>query len=317
MFAQVVLPDDQLWQVVEARQLLRGSLVEVLGTRPECVEVRVLSVPPLYPLEHAALPGEQLCVAGELLGVPSEFRTETGFKLWLGERPLPGWSTLDLGEKEGLIQVQQEFSRLFGPIHISELQASGAGLVGLPLWERAPEVLKAERETEKLKSRAQVERQLTHTGPFLEGIPLYTHFTGSDLPLSDIWAEPEAIVQLLKLSASWNQQCRGCGLAIGDLSWFSRLKIDGLDPLGHKEHFLARCADIRLWRTDDSPYEAWWNKKDDRPEAIGGYNRATTRRFVDLAVDRFFARGFFNDPELRRPEIKPLKGHDDHLHLCF
>ena len=74
--------------------------------------------------------------------------------------------------------------------------------------------------------------------------------------------------------------------------------------------------DIRLFRNDQSTYEAYWNRADDRPQAVGGYSQSLTQAFVAFVhahadVDVFY----FNDPNITG--VQASRGHDDHLHLCL
>jgi hypothetical protein len=212
----------------------------------------------------------------------------------------------------GVVEVREAYAGLFGPIALHRIPWTDWGRVGLPLVPLSPEALEAELARESLVTPAQRERVVVAEGP------AWTHFLGSDPPGSDIWANPRTVVHLMRLAKAWSDQCGdapGCTLSIGDLSYFNDTRPD---PLGHKDHE-GECVDLRLFRSDGSRYEAWWNRPDDRSGALA-YDRGRTLAFLKLAVERTPVRELiFNDPDVRAavPMVKARRDHDDHVHLCF
>jgi hypothetical protein len=234
-----------------------------------------------------------------------------------GPPPAP----LGVAEQRAAEAVASAYTRLFGePVPAGGLRVSAAGRVALPMAEElSPAALAAEWTREQLDTAERRRRATVARGP--KGA--YTHFLGSDPPGSDLWGEPWAIIGFLELAAGWQSQCAAmvaqgeaprCTLQVGDISWYEDRRPD---PLGHKDH-RGGCLDLRLFRTDGSQYEAWWDRPDDRPgfaAAGGGYDRALTAAFVRYAIDHHAVYDvFFNDPQV--DGVKPLPGHDDHLHLC-
>ena len=102
-------------------------------------------------------------------------------------------------------------------------------------------------------------------------------------------------------------------MKIGDIAWYND-KVP--DPLGHKNHHKGTCVDIRLFRSDDSNYEAKWNKGDDRKGKGHHYDRELTSSFIKFVKRNFSPSDLiFNDPKIKG--ITRSRGHDDHIHLCF
>ncbi len=76
---------------------------------------------------------------------------------------------------------------------------------------------------------------------------------------------------------------------------------------------------MRLFRSDGSRYEAFWNKPDDRLGQATAYDQALTGAFLRYANETIDIQTlFFNDPVLiaATPGLEARKGHDDHIHLC-
>ena len=217
--------------------------------------------------------------------------------------------------------VQQAYPRHFGPLSLGEIPFTDWGYVGLPLPRRLTEAeIAAEANAEGLVTDTQREKVTTDLGPLVNGVPIYTHFTGADPRYTDLWARPETIVSLLDLAAAWSAACpamqpHACTLQIGDLAWYSDRRPD---PLGHADHHQGTCMDIRLFRADGSRYEAHYNRPDDRDGVTGGYSLRLTRAFLDLAA-RTARILYFNDPVVTSaiPAVQARRGHDDHIHLCF
>ncbi|MET7696182.1 penicillin-insensitive murein endopeptidase [Streptomyces sp. NPDC005485] len=120
------------------------------------------------------------------------------------------------------------------------------------------------------------------------------------------FGRPETGRALLAVAAAWSRaHPKGPVLDIRDLS------RSGGGPLpGHVSHRLGFDVDIRPVKSNGRQGPLSWR----RP----GYSRALTQELVDLL------RGnqvlpvhaiFFNDPEVRG--VRPLKGHDNHLHVRF
>jgi hypothetical protein len=214
---------------------------------------------------------------------------------------------------------------LFGPVPESAIGITAWGYVGLPLvkW-LTPEELALEWTREDLVAPEQREKAIAAWGPSRDGVPVYTHFTGSDAPDSDRWATPATVGHLLRLLSGWFDHCAAtlgpaerCTVQVGDLAWYNGKEPD---PLGHRDHSTGRCADVRLFRSDGSHYEAWWNRPDDRPGRPAAYDPDRTAAFLSYAlVHAPIDTAYFNDPLVRAkaPGVKPAPGHDDHVHLCF
>ena len=181
----------------------------------------------------------------------------------------------------------------------------------------------AEWEAEGLQTDEQREKATTALGPVIDGEPVFTHFTGADPRYSDAWGTPEAVAGLVSLAWGWRAACtsagwspRQCTLQVGDLAWYNQAQPD---PLGHKEHFAGRCADLRLFREDGSRYESYWNQTDDRiRDGSTGYSAGLTQAFLSYATqDHPIEAVYFNDPDVSVPGIERRPGHDDHIHLCL
>ena len=108
---------------------------------------------------------------------------------------------------------------------------------------------------------------------------------------------------------------RSCTLQIGDLAFYSDQRPD---PLGHRDHALGTCVDIRLFRQDGSRYESYYNRPDDRPGVTTGYSADLTGSFLRTAAGEARIL-YFNDPVVvvDVPAVQSSRGHDDHIHLCF
>ena len=333
---QVVLQgQDVALELPDSRRLPRGSLVQIQsGSCATDLPVAVVQLGDYRePDTKTVTLGAALCLEAAVLAWPDEVLAQDG-RLgalemgWGGQLRLRGQPValeeirpLEPGEIDALRALQRSYTRYFGPIPLSELRSSHSGYVALPLWPRPEASLQATLLKEDLQTPLQQEKQVTHDGPFQKGVPVYTHFTGADLPFSDIWGTPEFVDSLLGLLAGWNHQCSAqapagtCTVAIGDLAWYNARRPD---PLGHKDHAKGDCVDLRLFRKDGSEYEAFWNQPDDRPGWGMAYDPIQTGAFLAYVLRRpLGATAFFNDPRFHQPGIGPLKGHDDHIHLCL
>lgn len=206
-------------------------------------------------------------------------------------------------------RVRDVYEALFGEVNLSWIRVTEWGKVGLPLDWHAAEVIAAEAEREHLVSPEQKEKRVVaHGGNYL-------HFLGTDAPYSDIWGSEGFIVELMQLSAEWATICEAspdvCVVQYGDISYYNP-KLP--DPLGHADHYLGTCVDIRLFRADASRYEAWWNQSDDRAGDWLGYDAGTTHAFTAFLRGREPTKLFFNDPADLFADF--WRGHDDHIHYC-
>lgn len=338
-------PGDALGAELGGVWLQNSTLVERLPA-PDCetgVGLRVRSDPALYADGHALL-GRTLCVRME----EPALRTVVGDRLL---RPgdsqpvgpidaachLPGRQDLrdlDLSHAVPLRpaaaatwrQLRRRLQALYGAdlggVDPTRIRVDDWGRAELPMAAlRGPDELALEYAREGLDTEARRQRAVTAWGPRLSGQPVYAHFLGADPAGADLWAQPDVILSLLQLSHDWMAWCPSalhrpaerCTLQIGDLAWFNSQRPD---PLGHKDHWAGRCVDLRLFRSDGSRYEAWWNRPDDRPGVAPAYDAALTAAFVGFVRARFAVGDlFFNDPAV--PGVEPQPGHDDHLHLCL
>lgn len=227
---------------------------------------------------------------------------------------------IDPDTLRAVLAVQAASIRRFGPVGLSDVLWTHTGRVSLPWvhWETEAELADTFAR-EALDTADRQERAVRAHGPS----EAYLYFKGSDALRSDIWATPAAALALLDAIASWTERCTAaawgsavtCAVQLGDLSWYSDRRPD---PLGHRDHYAGTCADVRLFRSDGSRYEAWWNRPDDRPgfAESSGYDVVLTGRFIDGLVARpDVDRVLFNDPAVA--SATPARGHDDHLHVCF
>ncbi len=215
-------------------------------------------------------------------------------------------------------RVRGAIERRLGPQPNLEIRVNEHGRVQLPLAQRydgarmAEEVGREGLDTPERREKAEVGRGPGH---------LWTHFLGADKPETDCWADPDFLVSLATLAGAWQDHCTAilgqtpahCALMVGDISYPYDARPD---PLGHRDHHAGDCVDLRLWRTDGSRYEAFWNLEDDRPGRGHAYDALTTRAFVAFAAAWPETRTLlFNDPDAAG--AAEARGHDDHVHLCI
>lgn len=328
-------------------ELPRGALVAAEGRCPGGeVAVELLSTPRWFQSALDLPPlGARGCVAEAALRPPSE-RLLVQYDEWplqLGDvLTLDGWcdAWTILGQPlrreqlralrpvtpimiEDATRVQRAYEAHFGPLNLAEVPISGGGYVGLPLPRAlSGDELAAEHARERLDTLDRQRRAIRWTGGEIDGRPTYAHFLGGDPAWSDIWGAADTIVAMLEMAAGWARACPSpaperCLLQLGDLAWFD----DELpDPLGHKDHHAGRCVDIRLFRSDGSRYEAWYNRPDDRPGFAPAYDQQLTIAFLDWVTTSLpVTTALFNDPVARRavPLVRKVPEHDDHIHLCF
>ncbi|MFZ5479637.1 MAG: hypothetical protein ACOZNI_22920 [Myxococcota bacterium] len=315
------------------RELMRGSLVRRLDET--CLEV--VSVAGWYTTARPAAPRDTGCVPAP--GLTKPVTDEIFVALSYGDGLHSGDVLGPLVDRKGACRfagtaldvTQLRHVRAVAPAvwrdveavraaygeHFGELLPGGVpwtdtGRVGLPMTAYSPAELAKEWEREGLSTPTQREKAVAAEGP------AWTHFWGADLPWTDVWARPDTLVRFFALARGWAEACGdapGCVLSVGDLSWYDTREPD---PLGHVGHD-GDCVDLRLFRSDGSRYEAFWNQPDDRTR-LWAYDRARTIEFLRWATAHETLRDvFFNDPEVIAavPGVNAQKGHDDHVHLCF
>lgn len=343
-----VLPAQGVALVHDGRDLPGGSVVERLPEQGGCAEVAVRVVAPhpwVWRADRGRLDeGDPACVPasalraiepGDVVFVPEPAPEASTPRLPVGTREavaacsgrglelatrvvpadqLSGAVVLSAEQAATQEQLLEDLRALGLSIPITQVRVGPWGRAALPMTtELDAAALAAEWAREGLDTRARREKATVAQGPH------WSHFLGSDPPLSDLWGAPGFVAQLAALAVDWSAQCAAlegvptahCTLAVGDLSWHRDQRPD---PLGHRDH-TGRCVDLRLFRDDGSRYEAWWNRPDDRPGVTGGYDPALTRAFVAFALARpEVTTLLFNDPAAG---ARPARGHDDHLHLCM
>lgn len=188
------------------------------------------------------------------------------------------------------------------------------GRVALPLAYFVHTELRDEYKKEKLVTSQQMSRATVAYGP------RWLHFLGTDPLFSDVWGTSEYIQQLIFLTKVWNNWCVGldfvsnkdsCLMQIGDIAWFNPKNPD---PLGHKTHDQGTCVDMRLFRSDASRYEAYWNKGDDRKGFGKAYDKRLNALFIDFMWDQGASVILFSD---KSTHAKWAPHHNDHIHVCF
>ncbi|MBW1877257.1 MAG: hypothetical protein JRI25_03590 [Deltaproteobacteria bacterium] len=233
----------------------------------------------------------------------------------------------DEGQLLAARRVQEAWTHHFGPLGLEAVPYTDWGFVGLPMVRfSGRDEIRATWAAEDLVTEAQREKAVTSEGPRREdGAPYYLHFLGADPRFADLWARPGTLVVLIALIHGWSDHCvtvlgrspEVCTVQVGDLAWYNGRRPD---PLGHSDHFEGRCVDFRLFRSDGSRYEAYWNQPDDRPGRPDAYDAELTRAFLAFALANApVLRVYFNDPTVHRDlaGVEPSPGHDDHLHMCF
>ena len=213
-------------------------------------------------------------------------------------------------------QKQSEWVDLLGNWAMGRVWITEWGRLALPLKYYTSAELELEYGREKLQTDTQKEKAVMASGPN----ELWLHFLGADKKYSDVWGEPETIDKIIDISIRWKSQCTevmtppnpdSCILQVGDIAWYNSMLPD---PLGHKNHYLGRCMDVRLFRTDASRYEAFWNKGDDRAGFDMAYDGQRTHAFIDLLLKEGGVPVLFGDPA---SNADLAARHDDHLHVCF
>ncbi|OQW77677.1 MAG: hypothetical protein BVN33_01205 [Proteobacteria bacterium ST_bin13] len=144
---------------------------------------------------------------------------------------------------------------------------------------------------------APIDTQLPSSGP---GFVIYNP---DDAQGSDRYGTRGFVDALKALAASWSTT-GAAPISFGDMS-----RRNGTSFPPHKGHMSGREVDIRPFRKDGRNLPARWQDT--------AYDRLTTRRLVELIKQQQpNAQVFFNDPVLHDAGlVKPLAGHDNHLHL--
>jgi hypothetical protein len=259
----IVEPPDLALAIAD---LPAGTLVERVGTCPEGVQVRVRASHSTY--GPAAAPGTLACVPlATLQGTWTADTTCDGVPA--DSRALPD------ATRRGIELVKQTYERLFGPLPPTGVGYTDWGYVSLPLTRMAQADIDASIARERLVTSLQIGKGVQWLGPLDQGAPIYAHFDGEDAVGSDFWGRPETVVAVLEIAAAWWKECTTtlaadpamtatpdtCLLQLADIAYYNGIRPD---PLGHVDHWDGRCVDVRLFRTDGSHYEAFWNQPDDR-----------------------------------------------------
>jgi len=210
--------------------------------------------------------------------------------------------------------LQETWASQFGQWVWGRVWINDWGRVALPLEYLSKKELTAEINKENLRTKKQKSKVTVGRGPD------WLHFLGTDPLYTDVWGSMDHIQLLVSLSTDWHAYCLkdakvenldSCVLQIGDISWFNHKRPD---PLGHKTHYKGRCIDLRLFRTDASRYEAYWNKKDDRKGYGFAYDPYLNSRFVDFLIENEMEDVLFSD---HRTNARWAPRHNDHIHFCF
>jgi hypothetical protein len=221
---------------------------------------------------------------------------------------------MKLEHAQTALQLEQTWNIEFGRWINGRVWVNNWGRVALPLEYLHAVDIEREYSRERLNTKKQKTKATVAKGP------LWSHFLGTDPLYSDVWGSPRHIDQLISLSTDWNEYCMNnhlvtnkdsCLLQIGDISWFF---AQYPDPLGHRTHDRGRCIDLRLFRSDASRYEAYWNKKDDRKGFDNAYDLTLNRLFIDFLWEQDIDVVLFSD---KRTHAKWAPRHNDHIHFCF
>ncbi len=167
----------------------------------------------------------------------------------------------------------------------------------------------------------------------------YIHHLGTDLPFEDSFAKSSAICLFMKIAKKWKNECmnqfqhlpkgklkkeaiadlcsksqacseekmaRQCTISVGDLAAANPSSYRGVDLLGHREHRLGECFDIRPIRNDDQIGVA----------PVGDPNNSTAlNSFFTKFLKSFGAEDiFYNGPG---PFSQKISGHHHHIHFCL
>jgi predicted RNA-binding Zn ribbon-like protein len=132
------------------------------------------------------------------------------------------------------------------------------------------------------------------------------------------YAAPITACMVTKLAETWRKKfCpknTPCGLEFGDISHETDRLFDG-----HKSHTDGHCIDIRPIRNKKPENSSPTNPSVNRlTYSADNFDRAKT----ELLLKHLAALGgtniIFNDPKLIKKGLsRKVKGHNDHIHVCF
>jgi hypothetical protein len=133
------------------------------------------------------------------------------------------------------------------------------------------------------------------------------HYRKDDKQNSDAYLKPKTMCVFNKVLEQWSKDCKevGCQVQFGDLyhppSWQA-----------HSSHGSGECIDIRPMRANDDEtlngLKPGWER----------YSLDKTKRFVELLLKAGGKKLYFNDPKIyKNTKARYMKGHSDHIHVCF
>lgn len=215
-----------------------------------------------------------------------------------------------------LLEKQKEWYTDFGEWILGRIWVNDWGRVALPLAYHSHEEIKQEHHREALKNRKQKSKAVIAHGPQ----NLWLHFLGTDALYSDVWTHPHKLQYLINYTKKWHKKClqdpqisnySACTTQIGDIAWYNSTMPD---PLGHRTHYTGNCVDIRLFRSDASRYESFWNRDDDRKGRKKAYSLYMNRQYIQLLQNEDMETILFSDPRI---PFSLAPKHDDHIHFCI
>ncbi|MEC7984759.1 MAG: hypothetical protein VX278_06325 [Myxococcota bacterium] len=223
---------------------------------------------------------------------------------------------VDEHQGERIEEIQKDWFQTFGDWILGRVWLNDWNYLALPLEYYGKAQIEAEYAREQLNNPMQRNKAVIAKGPD----SLWLHFLGTDARYSDVWGKEETIQRLIEISQQWNRLCKAddlvlnkasCVTQIGDLAWYNT-RIP--DPLGHRQHYKGDCIDLRLFRSDASRYEAYWNRGDDRKGISKAYDRRLTNSYIDFLWSVGVETVLFSDP---KTNARWASRHNDHLHVCF
>lgn len=125
-------------------------------------------------------------------------------------------------------------------------------------------------------------------------------------PNTEQYGLPVTIRALTTVATQWSLKHKAPRLGIGDISM-----KDGRKFGKHKSHQKGVDADVRAVRNDGTEGPVVWSD-------AKFYSRLSTQQLVDMIRNNGVLRVheiWFNDSLLKG--VKPMEGHDDHLHVRF
>lgn len=169
-------------------------------------------------------------------------------------------------------------------------------------------VTTADASTDVDRGRINAKRKVTFTHlPRATGGPYYSYAARRRQ-----FGRQRTIRALLRACALFSSQYPLIKVGIGDISLEDGAPIPAAHgPVGavaHKAHRKGLNVDVRPCRIDGSHGRTSFRD--------ATYSRECTQALVDaLLAQPEIVKVYFNDPSVRG--VKPLKGHDDHLHVEF